>query len=243
MTLGHPTRSRCKAAPARHPSSPPWLAALAALTVATSAAAQAKPEGEAPPATTAPAPSSAQPPPGYPPPGYPPPGYPPPGYPPPPGYYPVPYYVPVHAEPPAWKPGEPAPPGYHVDTRMDVKTLRSGVSLLAFTWIVSVVAGAILNEAEDEGDDDVDPGDWSTLYVPVVGPFLTMRNTSTDDAGWAFLLLDGVLQSGATIMIVVGLTSREEYLVRNTARRRRPSLAVVPVVGTQHGGLGLVGRF
>jgi hypothetical protein len=209
------------------------------------------PDSPPSPAPPSPAPPSSAPPPSVAPaettpptqaPGYgqpPPPGY---GYPPP--LYPVPYYFPVQ-EPPAWSPGEPAPPGYRVETRPDVKTIRSGVGLLVGFWIVSVITGAALNEAEqpkEEDGDDVEPGDWSVLYWPVAGPFLAMRHTSTEDAGWGLLLLDGVLQSVGVIAIGIGLASREQKLVRDSASAAL-ELRVAPTLHRTGAGVGLLGRF
>jgi hypothetical protein len=191
------------------------------------------PPATAPPATGAPTqpPPASQPPPGY-------------AYPPPPGYYPVPYYVPP-LEPPAWKPGEPAPPGYLVESRVDVKTIRAGAGMLVAFWVISVIAGAALNKAEEPkavDGDDVEPGDWSVLYWPIAGPFLAMRNTSTDQAGWGLLLLDGVFQSVGALGIVIGLVRRDETLLRNAARVE-PSLRVVPTLNQTGAGVGLLGRF
>lgn len=207
-----------------------WIS-IGALCVAQQSFAQS----ESPkPAEPAPAPAPAPPPP----PGY---GYPPP----PPGYYPVPvpYYVPVHEPPPPWKPGDPAPPGFHVDTRVDKDAIRTGVSLLATLWVFSVIGAAVLNKAEDpkaEDGDDIEPGDWSTLYWPVVGPFLTMKHVTSDEAGFSLLLLDGVGQSVGALAIVIGLVAREEYLVRNTAK---PSVTVTPQVGSRQMGVGVTGAF
>jgi hypothetical protein len=152
----------------------------------------------------------------------------------------------VYEPPPPWKPGDPAPPGYHVEKRVDVKTIRSGAALLVGFWVISVIAGAVLNSAEEEkaeDGDDVEPGDWSVLYIPVAGPFLAMGNTTTDDAGWAFLLLDGVFQSVGLLGVLIGLVSTEEHLERNTQSRLTPSIRVAPVVGREAAGFGLMGHF
>jgi hypothetical protein len=231
----------------------PWLSiAIVCFASRSFAQTEEKPAAEKPaaekPAAEKPAqPPQAQPQPppsGYPPPQYPPPGY---GYPPPPGYYPVPYYVPVYEPPPPWKPGEPAPRGYHVETRVDKETIRSGVGMLVGFWVISVIAAAALNQAEEpvaDDGDDVEPGDWSTLYWPIAGPFLTMKNVSTDDGGWALLLLDGVAQSVGALAIVIGLVSREEYLERDAAgAKKKPSVAVAPFVGSKQIGVGVGGAF
>jgi hypothetical protein len=217
---------------------------LGALVVATAmlswqtgwaqsdAAPPAKPSADAAP--------SSRPPPGPPPPGY---AYPPPGYAYQPGYY---YPVATYEPQPRWRPGQPAPDGYHVETKPDVKTIKRGVTMLVAFWLISVLAGAALNENEKpapEDDNGVEPGDWSTLYIPIAGPFLTMKNTSTKQAGWPLLLIDGLLQSTGVIMIGVGFANRKEYLERNTAARFVPKLRLEPMVGPHSAGLSVTSSF
>jgi len=179
-----------------------------------------------------------------PPPGYgqpPPPGY---GYPPPAGYYVVPYYA--QEPPPPWKPGQPAPAGYHVETKADGKTIRSGVGLLVALWICSVLTGAVLNESEEpksEDGDDVEPGDWTPMYYPILGPFLAMKNLDSSDGGWAVLLLDGIGQSAGALMIVIGLVNRKEYLEANSTAKAGPRFMAAPFIGRRGGGFGISGTF
>ena len=209
--------------------------ALAALLIAPVAIAQSD-AGPAPSASSsAPPQRQSAPPPGY---GYPPP----PGY----GYYPPPYYVvPVYEPRPAprWQPGEPAPDGYHVETKSDTKTIKSGVSMLVGFYLISVIAGAALNENEKNKDNTADRKSWSTMYIPVVGPFLSMRNTSTDDAGWALLLVDGLLQSAGVIMTGVGIANRKEYLERNTEESSALKLHVAPMLGRHTTGVAVSASF
>ncbi len=170
-------------------------------------------------------------------------GAPPPqGYPAP-AYYPVPYYVPV-AEPPPWQPGEPAPPGYYVQKKPNWKLVRRGAGMLIGFWAISVLAAAALNKAEEpaaEDGDDIEKGDWSTLYWPVAGPFLTMKNTSTDEAGWALLLVDGVLQSVGAVFVIVGFADQREQLKRSETGQGR--ITVAPLVGRHLRGIGLSASF
>ncbi len=158
-------------------------------------------------------------------------------------YYPVPYYVPV-PEPPPWQPGEPAPPGYYVQKKPNWKLVRRGAGMLIGFWVISVLAAAALNKAEEpaaEDGDDIEKGDWSTLYWPVAGPFLTMKNTSTDEAGWAWLLVDGVLQSVGAVFVVVGFADQREHLKRSETGQRR--ITVAPLVGRHLRGIGLSATF
>ncbi|HMR10113.1 MAG TPA: hypothetical protein PKA88_30260 [Polyangiaceae bacterium] len=160
-----------------------------------------------------------------------------------PAYYPVPNYVPV-SEPPPWQPGDPAPPGFYVQKKPNWKLVRRGAGMLVGFWAVSVIAAAALNKAEEpaeEDGDDIEKGDWSTLYWPVAGPFLTMKNTSTDEAGWALLLLDGVLQSVGAILVVAGFSDQQEHLKRSASGTRR--ITVAPLVGQHLRGIGLSATF
>lgn len=221
---------------------PPADAPAAPAAAGASAPAKAEKGRKPAAAPSGPAPQGqGQPQQGPPPQGYPPQGYPPPGY-----YYPVPYYVPVQEPPIRWKPGQPAPDGYHVETSPDWKTFKSGANLLVGFWLMSVLAGAALNAAEEpkeDDGDDIEKGDWSTLYWPVAGPFLTMKHTSTKEAGWALLLIDGVAQSAGVIMMGVGLAKQKEHLEPNSTARVTPRIRVAPLVHRRAVGLGLGASF
>jgi hypothetical protein len=235
-----------------------WLAAAASLgallvTLLHAGEARAQAAGEPPP-----------PPPGFeqqqqPPPPPPYPGGYPPGYPPPPGYYPPPGY----SIPPAaligprtldYEDGEPVPPGYHVDTRIRKGLLIGGAVTFGALYLISA---ATASAAQDTGDGD----EFAPLYIPAVGPFVTIGTTNSQGAGTFLLIVDGVAQSGGLLMAILGLALPETLLVRNDVGQSTPagagetsasgasdagegaSVGVAPImVGGGTLGFGLVGR-
>jgi hypothetical protein len=185
------------------------------------------PEPPVPVAQPAPAPQPPRPPApqrgyGYPPPygypgyGY---GYPPYGY----GYG---YGYPV--EPPArlpYKEGEPAPAGYHLDTRIRKGLVIAGSTTFGACYLLSVGVAAAFQDDNDA--DDVTP-----MFVPLVGPFLTMG--TADPTGFATfaLTVDGLAQTVGLGMFIAGIANEERVWVHDTV-----SLRVGP------GSLGVEGQF
>lgn len=183
-------------------------------------------------------------------------GYP--GYAPPPGYYPPPGY----SVPPAaligpktldYEEGDPIPPGYHVDTRIRKGLLIGGAVTFGSLYLLSAITASSLRDASIA--DDVTP-----LYIPAVGPFVTIGTTSSEGLGTFLLIVDGVAQSGGLLMAILGLTLQETLLVRNdiSSRPGAPrdsastggrsaggvSMTVTPMQLGEHRamGFGLVGR-
>jgi membrane associated rhomboid family serine protease len=78
----------------------------------------------------------------------------------------------------------------------------------------------------------------SGLYVPVLGPFITMGQTDWASARFV-LALDGLAQTAGAIMLIYGLTSPRNVLVRNDL-----AMMVMPMmIGKDGQGVGVLGRF
>jgi hypothetical protein len=209
-----------------------FAVALIPALVAIASAAHAQEPPPLPPAT------AAQPPPGYapPPPGY---GQPPPGYYPPPGY-------PPYGQPPRdtrpikmdYEEGDPIPQGYHVRTKVRAGLIGGGAGMIGGLWIISIIAGAIGNAGHELTDGD-EP--WTPMYIPVVGPFITMGTAARDlsSAGHALLAIDGIIQVGGLAMIVLGAVLPKKELIRDDLGAK--NFKIAPVVTGN--GLGLVGTF
>jgi hypothetical protein len=182
-------------------------------------------------------------PPGYPPPqgyppGYPPPqGYPP-GYPPPQGYpqgyppphlypygYPPPYYYPPATPPPPRRPfveGQPAPEGYRLVSGPNKRMMVAGAAMFGGAYVFSVLGAAFAL-----GEDGPDQDKWAPLFIPIVGPWVTLgtasdqafnsRATDGDELG-ILLVLDGVAQAaGFTIFVIGAATQRREWVRKDLA--------------------------
>ncbi|MEZ4293759.1 MAG: hypothetical protein R3B70_02195 [Polyangiaceae bacterium] len=204
------------------------------------------------PPNTPPPPGAQPPPPGY---GQPPPGYgqPPPGYgQPPPGYYPQ-YGQPYYPNPAQqdtrpltmdYEEGEPIPAGYHLRTRMRTKLIGAGAGVMGGMWILSTIIGAIANSAHERPVGDGRTDLWTPMYVPVVGPFITIGTASSDlsSGGTALIVFDGLAQTGGLAMLILGIALPEKKLVRDAlVLEPTEGVTVTPTVGV--GSLGFSGTF
>jgi hypothetical protein len=219
----------------------PVVAFVTALAMGSTALAQTPPP--APPPGYGPAA------PGYPPSGYPPPGYPPPGYPQgyaPPGYagqgaYAVPGYgaPPPAATPPLRMDPDHPPPGYHTESRIRTGMAVGGGVMLGAAYLISAGVGAAGMTDDNRG---LDP-----LFVPVVGPFVTLSTARvfhrTDDGlayvgkvfGGIGLILDGVVQVAGLSLLVAGLAAQKQVVVRDRDEdisRVLPKIDVGPTGGS-----------
>lgn len=206
-------------------------------------------------------PSPGYPPPGY---GYPPPGYPPQGYGyPPPGYFPQGYGYPPPGYPPQgygyppqaygvpppslpYRKGDRVPAGYHVEEKPRKGLVVTGVLLTAIPYAFGLFAATAANFDNQSG--------W--LAVPYLGPWLTIGRRSYGDcdrtAGSSHetarcagdvlaavgLVFDGVVQAVGGTLLLVGVLTPKEELVRDGQ-----SLRVTPIrIGSGY-GLGMRGAF
>ena len=132
--------------------------------------------------------------------------------------------------------GEPVPHGYHAETRVRTGLVVGGAVTFGVMYLFSVLAGSIVNDANKYSSDHT-RGDF--LFVPVVGPFLQMTNTSSS-SGTTMLAIDGLAQAAGATMLIVGVMSPRTVLVRNDLAEVR----VTPMqVGEKGSGVGLVGTF
>ena len=149
-------------------------------------------------------------------------------YPPPPGYYPPPPYG-VYARPmrvPDSYPyeGGPVPAGFHVEKRPRRGLIISGALLLGIPWAIGLSIASGSNFPNQSG--------W--LAVPALGPWITLaarRNNNCSNYNYSsggtcfddgvgsatrtFLVLDGLMQVGGTVMLLVGLSSANKVIARD----------------------------
>jgi hypothetical protein len=138
-----------------------------------------------------------------------------------------------------WEEGEPIPPGYVPESRVRKGLVIAGAITLGVKWLIDIPVALILVAAEEvvEGESTR----YWPLFIPAVGPFITM-GTATNEATAAYVLLaiDGVIQTGGLAMLIVGLAAQETVLVRQS---KGFDLKVAPVVGHDFQGIGLTGTF
>lgn len=209
-------------------------ASAVAQTAPTPAPSQPAPQPAAPPPARTAAPQA---PPPAAPPGYPPQG----AYP----AYPPPAPPAQPKKPPrllAYHDGMDIPAGYHLETKMRKGPLIAGAVVLGVPYVLGLAIAAGANYQNKS----------AFLAIPAVGPWLTLgiRNhtCAPDDAGCdagealarTFLVLDAIMQTTGTGLLIWGIADQKDVLVRNDVVR---VIGVAPTrVGSGY-GLGLVGTF
>jgi hypothetical protein len=136
-----------------------------------------------------------------------------------------------------WQEGDPVPPGYHPIQRVRKGAIIGGAVPFAVLYFISVLIAAAQQDAT-HGQDRSAAG----LYFPVVGPFITMTQTSSA-VGDVFLALDGLGQGLGAALVIYGLTSPQTVL-RKDDYYGRPRVLPQPLLfGHGGGGLGLTATF
>lgn len=170
-------------------------------------------------------------PPGYgPPPGY---GQPPPGYQPPPSYYNG-EYPPIGPKRIDYEEGSPVPPGYRIETQANRGLIIGGTVTFGITYLLSIFVASIA--VDGNGGSEFGP-----LFIPVIGPFITIGTADSRDFGTFTLLLDGAAQAGGVAMFVAGMLTDRKYLIRNDVVTAQPKFKLTPIVSNNTIGLGLRG--
>jgi hypothetical protein len=133
--------------------------------------------------------------------------------------------------------GDQIPPGYHAESRIRTGLVVGGAVTFGVLYLLSVLVGAAISDTNKAigNNSSRDNGDF--LFVPVA--FLQMTKTDSS-SGNVTLAIDGIAQAAGATMFIVGITSPKTILVRNDLAE----VHVMPMkMGTNGGGLGLVGTF
>jgi hypothetical protein len=170
---------------------------------------------------------------------------------PPPAAQPVTSYAPPKL---AWDKGDPVPPGYTPSTEIREGFVIAGAVTLGVSWVFGgVIPGiGLLAACSAANSGGVQTGSCApaggVLLIPGIGPFLAMAAVATTGAnagvGYAILAIDGAVQSAGAVLLIYGLASQRDVLIRND-KLKTSVLKWIPMpmaVGTGH-GLGLVGTF
>ena len=127
--------------------------------------------------------------------------------------------------------GAPVPPGY--DTELARSDAAASVRKVGIVFI-SVGYGSAYFAALSY------PAVIGALYVPVAGPWLTMKQTEKVGAK-ALLAANGALQGAGAILLIAGVAGAGRQLVRKPEKEAR--IRVTPTVGRQGLGVVLGARF
>lgn len=131
--------------------------------------------------------------------------------------------------------GDPIPPGYRPVERVRKGLIIGGAVTFGSIYLINALVAAA---ASDAGDGN----ELAALWVPAIGPFIQMANTSSA-VGNVFLALDGIAQSAGLAMLIVGIASPKTILVRNDLGEIKPTIRPMPLVGQGMSGAGIVGTF
>ncbi len=131
-----------------------------------------------------------------------------------------------------WLPGEPVPAGY--ETRVAQSDSAASVRLVGSIFLGVGYSGAYVAALSY-------PGRIGALYVPIAGPWLTLKQTDAS-AAKAVLAADGAIQGAGAILLIGGIVGAGTQLVRKPPAEP-PPVAIVPTVSPQRWGLLLQGRF
>ncbi|CAN5301932.1 hypothetical protein BH09MYX1_BH09MYX1_38170 [soil metagenome] len=139
--------------------------------------------------------------------------------------------------------GDPVPPGYHPESRVSRGLIGGGLGMFGGAYLISVFVAAVgsdlSNACTSFGGGGCTNPLWP-LYLPVVGPWVTMGTAGGSATGMVFLAIDGLLQGAGAAMTIIGIVAPKTVLVRNDLG----SLHIQPtMVGGMNPGIGLGGTF
>jgi hypothetical protein len=135
-----------------------------------------------------------------------------------------------------WEEGEPIPQGYHLATRARTGMIVAGAVTFGTLYLISLLVASVGSDvaSANGGSNQV-----AALYVPGIGPFIQMFNSSTA-TGNVVLAIDGLAQTAGLAMLIYGITTPRTVLVRNDLAQT----IVTPMrIGQSGYGLGVLTRF
>jgi hypothetical protein len=109
--------------------------------------------------------------------------------------------------------GTSVPPGYRLDSSPRAALVATGASVSGALWVISTVTAIGLDQKSAvDGDPNFDDMYWP-MFIPVIGPFITIGTADSSGTGAGILALDGALQAGGLAMMIAGLVAPKLELV------------------------------
>ena len=109
-----------------------------------------------------------------------------------------------------YKEGEPPPEGYYLAKQSRRGLTIAGIAVFGGAYALSVIGAlSVLTDSNSNGG-------YEPLFIPIVGPFITMGtadDTELDDMG-TLLLLDGAAQTAGAVMFIIGMVSGEKRVYK-----------------------------
>jgi hypothetical protein len=111
-----------------------------------------------------------------------------------------------------YKEGEPPPEGYYLAKQSRRGLTIAGAAVFGGAYGLSVI-GALSVLTDSHGDDGYEP-----LFIPIVGPFITMGTADNTELGGnglgALFLLDGLAQTAGAVMFIIGMASDDKRVYK-----------------------------
>jgi hypothetical protein len=106
--------------------------------------------------------------------------------------------------------------------------IATGSVLLSAGYATALTLGALTLNGEDDNGDNSANATRATLFVPVLGPFIS--GPLSGSAGWAIpvVLVDGIAQVAGLALVIHGALSERR-------------LSLTPIVGNNSVGIGFSG--
>ncbi len=140
-------------------------------------------------------------------------------------------YPPLKTQGPAsieYKDGARIPPGYRLTTRSRKNVAAIGGAVFLLGYVPAIYVAGI---ASATASDNFDP-----LFVPAVGPFITIVTADASFAGGFWLSMLGIAQTGGLVTGAVGLfLPDKKLLLRIGSSPHAPSLSFTPGGAVVHG--------
>jgi hypothetical protein len=131
--------------------------------------------------------------------------------------------------------GQP-PPGYRMGSEPRTGLWVTGVGLLGGAYLASFLAAGT---AVSEGEDDIAP-----LFIPVAGPWITVRTADDGDDLRVPLVMDGLIQLAGLGLLIGGLAAQRDVFVRSDVASSPPTEGpTVRRVAVGAGTVSMLGDF
>jgi hypothetical protein len=114
----------------------------------------------------------------------------------------------------AFEEGQTVPSGYVVGSRTDRSLVVAGSTAFGVSYLTSLIAaGVAISTNSGSGTS------YAPLFVPVIGPYITIGTAKASGAAAVWLALDGLAQTGGATVFVYSLIAKEKYLNRKERDR------------------------
>jgi hypothetical protein len=141
------------------------------------------------------------------------------------------------------------PPSYHVE-HVRPRAVVGGASLFGTAYGISLTIAAL-----NAPNSSHDPWMTNAMFVPVVGPFISMGSSLSNIAGncgmWcglgvgaeALLAVNGLAQAGGLALMIYGLAHPATVVPDHPAQSHKVKLMPTPIAGRGFAGAGLGFRY